>query len=394
MCCSRVSRRAAKKEPKTVVARLLDAPHRALFLFAALCALGGPAVWLLPDHFVSPATTHAHALLLGMGTAAAGGYILTALNSWSRKSAHGTAVNVAAAGLWLLTQVPPLTGIGWIEAVSRASYCGFLAVYVSWRLLRAANFKRLWVTVPLYLLEYFQAARALHESDGSPLAPPLTVPLIYAVLIIAVGGRAVTAFVQSHRGEKCPQAIRLASVASGVSCALIGAAQLMSNLVPAVCAPLMIVAGLCTLALGLTWLRSPVLGYPALAMMCLSWFWVPLGLTLTGLSQIYDCVPSSAALHALTAGAMGTMIFAIMSRAAMRRRGGRLLVGRLFGCGYVFVWGAAFGRSVLPLFMPPSESIIQGGVLLWTVGWCLFLTAYIAAFGAPSPRPVFSASSS
>lgn len=59
---------------------LWQAAHRPLFFCAGLCALLVPAVWLWPGGLdADPVRWHLHELLFGMGGAAVGGYLLTAL---------------------------------------------------------------------------------------------------------------------------------------------------------------------------------------------------------------------------------------------------------------------------------------------------------------------------
>ena len=52
--------------------------------------------------------------------------------------------------------------------------------------------------------------------------------------------------------------------------------------------------------------------------------WVPIGLALLGVSILSAAVPESAAVHALTAGAMATMILAVMTRATLGHTGREL----------------------------------------------------------------------
>ncbi|MDE3774849.1 NnrS family protein [Sinorhizobium meliloti] len=61
------------------------APYRPLFFLAGLWALIVPIVWLLPEQLVPDRVEwHSRELLFGMGGAAAGGYLLTALPAWTR----------------------------------------------------------------------------------------------------------------------------------------------------------------------------------------------------------------------------------------------------------------------------------------------------------------------
>ena len=55
---------------------------------------------------------------------------------------------------------------------------------------------------------------------------------------------------------------------------------------------------------------------PLVLILHVGYLWVPVGLFLLGLASA-GLVPRSAAIHALTAGAMATMILAVMTRASL-----------------------------------------------------------------------------
>src|SRR5690606_7732118 len=116
--------------------------------------------------------------------------------------------------------------------------------------------------------------------------------------------------------------------------------------------------------------------YPALAVLHLAWLWLPAGLVLLGVSHLAPSVLApSAVLHALTMGAMGSMMLAIMGRAAMVRRGTALGVSRSFSFAFLLV----FLSPVLRLAMAGIDSEAHLDLLTrltaccWMAGWALFL---------------------
>ncbi|TIN07166.1 MAG: NnrS family protein [Mesorhizobium sp.] len=56
--------------------------------------------------------------------------------------------------------------------------------------------------------------------------------------------------------------------------------------------------------------------------------WLAAALLLLGASNVWDAVPESAALHALTAGAIGTMTLAVMTRASLGHTGREIIADR------------------------------------------------------------------
>lgn len=64
------------------------APHRPFFLLAGLWAAIVPLAWLAPPGLgPEPLSWHRHEMLFGMGGAAVGGYLLTALPAWTHDGA-------------------------------------------------------------------------------------------------------------------------------------------------------------------------------------------------------------------------------------------------------------------------------------------------------------------
>ncbi len=132
--------------------------------------------------------------------------------------------------------------------------------------------------------------------------------------------------------------------------------------------------------------------YPALFILHVAFAWTPTALILGGLSAILtDQIPADDALHALTMGAMGTMIAAFMMRPAMFRNGESLILGRAMAGAFSLVSLSALlrisgGWLDQDHFEPDAASAI-----CWMAGWTLYLIAYLPAMSGPVPRPAFSA---
>jgi uncharacterized protein involved in response to NO len=97
--------------------------------------------------------------------------------------------------------------------------------------------------------------------------------------------------------------------------------------------------------------------------------WLALGLLLLGLSAL-GLVPRAAALHALTAGAFGTMTLAVMTRAALGHTGRPLTADGWTSAIFVLVnLGAlarlaAFGAPGLYLAALHLAGLLWGGAFL------------------------------
>ena len=94
------------------------------------------------------------------------------------------------------------------------------------------------------------------------------------------------------------------------------------------------------------------------------------------LSILSPAVPRSAAVHAFTAGAMTTMILAVMTRATLGHTGRDLHANpptvALYGC----VTAGALLRVAASLGIGLYSSMLDISGILWAAGLVLFLTVY------------------
>ncbi len=129
-------------------------------------------------------------------------------------------------------------------------------------------------------------------------------------------------------------------------------------------------------------------GLLMLSILYLGYAWLPLGLLLVALSKMpVWFLSTSAAWHALTAGAMACSIHAVASR-AVARRADQLRPALIDLASFAFLWVAAFLR----VFSPIDAIGHTAAPLIWCIAWAIFLLRHGAALFTPRPRPVFSGS--
>jgi uncharacterized protein involved in response to NO len=112
--------------------------------------------------------------------------------------------------------------------------------------------------------------------------------------------------------------------------------------------------------------------------------WVAIGLLLVAAGDLHPSVPATAGLHALTAGAMGSMILAVMTRVSLGHTG-RLLVlppGAVFS--YALVNAGALARVCAGLTAGPIQRpLLLVGGLLWASAFGLFALLYAPILARP-----------
>lgn len=377
------------------------APFRPLFAGAGICALLAPLVWLWPgDMPVDPRLWHLHELVFGMCGAALGGYLLTALPAWTgpecgRISSH---MLIWLTLLWLAARLalPFSASLSFGPQLALAlGYFILLAGVLARPLIAARLWGRLWAVGAVLVMAL---GNALIVADMRGLldatALPLAMVLFFAALIGWVGGRAVPAFTRSwlqrRAARRAPRDTPIIAIAALVA-TLLGAGLVLADMTEAA-GPCLIVAGFLQAARLAGWRSRLAWRYPALLMLHLAWLWLPCGLILLGTALMRpDLLAPGAALHALSMGAMGSMILAITARAAMARDDGRLIAGPALSGAFLLVWLSALPRvlaGVLPADWPDP---VRVSAFVWMLGWVLFLYGLRPALTGPLPAPVLSA---
>jgi uncharacterized protein involved in response to NO len=143
--------------------------------------------------------------------------------------------------------------------------------------------------------------------------------------------------------------------------------------------PLALLAGVAAVAHAARWLRwQPwkTLGNPLVWVLHLAYAWIPLHLLLRALAEL-GAVPSSAATHALTVGAIGGMVMGMMTRTALGHTGRTLLARPVEVACYAMVGLAALVRVALPQLVPAWTLLaVDLSALLWSGGFGLYAVAY------------------
>jgi uncharacterized protein involved in response to NO len=91
-------------------------------------------------------------------------------------------------------------------------------------------------------------------------------------------------------------------------------------------------------------------------------------------------------LHALTAGAFGTMILGVMTRVALGHSGRPLVVAPAITAAYVLVIVGAALRVAGPVLLPVYFSqLLTAAMLCWAGAFVIFIVVYLPILIAPRP---------
>lgn len=365
---------------------------RPFFLLAGLYAAVAIAGWLwlyrhgagavagLPAQFL-----HGHEMLFGFVAAAIAGFLLTAVPSWAGGRGFAGTPLIVLTLLWLAgrTVLPFASVLPWpVVAVAELAFIPGVMLTIAPSLLRSRgrNTPLLFV-----LLLYWTAdvAWALAFATGNvPLAAAALRGALGLVLVLitVIGGRIVPAFTRNalrQRGDDATMRPRALSgrLAAGLTAAYaIAATAAPDAAVTAGIAALAAAAHLRRLS-GWHGLRSG--SEPIVWILHVGYLWLPVGLALHALYQLGGVAWAAHWLHALGAGAAGTMILAVMTRAALGHTGRPLRVSPVITAAYCLVTLAVLVRVFGPAVLPTSYATlvtISGG--LWLLAFALFIVVY------------------
>jgi uncharacterized protein involved in response to NO len=125
------------------------------------------------------------------------------------------------------------------------------------------------------------------------------------------------------------------------------------------------------------WRFWATLRTPVIWILHLSYAWIPLGVLLLALSAA-DLVPRSAAIHALSVGAIVGLVYAMITRTARGHTGRPQVASRAEVAAYHLILLAAVVRVALPLV----DEALRGAALLASgsaviAALCIYLFIYV-----------------
>ncbi len=119
---------------------------------------------------------------------------------------------------------------------------------------------------------------------------------------------------------------------------------------------------------------------PIVWVLHVGYLWLAIGYLLMGLSGFIEGLDRSNALHAGTAGAMGTMLLAVMTRAALGHSGMTINATPLIVVAYVLVSVSALVRVLAGVSGIEPMMAYQVGGALWVLAYGLFVVVYWPIF--------------
>ncbi|NQV47332.1 MAG: NnrS family protein [Rhodospirillaceae bacterium] len=388
----------AAEKSDTHPAAFLSIGFRPFFLFAGIYGVIPVIVWLLTYGGVmdlpgplAPMLWHGHEMIFGFGVAAATGFLLTAVPNWTGTPPVQGPVLAGLAALWLAGRAVMWVGWplgGFFVAALDLALIPAVAI-VAGRRIASTGAGRNYVF--LGLLAILFAGNLLMHLEAAGLAENTAATGLrigvygFALLITLIGGRVIpnfTANALKAAGNTAPVASHPTVeklVVIGVLTATIAGITLES--------PNFIIGATALTAAALLafrmrhWQTLHTRHQPILWVLHLGHIWLVIGFALMGLAALGGPVGESAAIHALTAGAMGTMILAMMTRAALGHTGRQVIASAPIVVSYAMASLGAILRvlaTVGEALIGPSGPglMIAAGGILWMLAFAIFTIVF------------------
>lgn len=331
--------------------------------------------------YYGPVVWHAHDMLYGFVLAAVAGFALTASANWTGiQTLHGWPLAILFL-TWIAgrmapffsPELPPYA----IAVLDLSFYPIFILGFLP-PILKAKNYRNL-VFVPLFSLlfagnicSHLAALGVLTDTGLGLRIGEYTV----VVLISLIAGRVVPFFTgnaiahartRKWRGLEVlviPATVVAGAlaVANGQTNRWLGAVYLAVSALHAVRA--------------WGWFDRRVAKIPLLWILYVGYAWVVVGFALLGLAQ-YELVAANAATHAFTAGAMGTLIFGIMTRVILGHTGRRLTPAKPIVVAYVLLTLATVMRTISPLLALDPTIYLSVSATAWTLAYGIGAIIYV-----------------
>ena len=364
---------------------------RLFFFLGPLWALIVIALWIeamvgtitLPTAF-NPLAWHRHEMLFGYLGAVIAGFLLTAIPNWTGRLPIAGWRLAGLVALWIAARLALLfsASVGSITALLLdVGFLVTLGAAAAREVLLARN--RNIPVVGAILLFALAAlvdhleAMGLLATEGVGWRGGFALVLL---LISLIGGRIIPSFTRNWL-MKVGQKTGLPAQPSRYDLVtlVITALALVSWVAavePPIAAILLLAAGALQLVRMARWSGHLTVEDPLVFMLHLSYLWLPVGLLLLGQSLLVSTQPTSSALHALAAGAMGSMTLAVMTRATLGHTGRELHADN----GTVAIYGLVTLGAALRVAAPwlPFDYLLMIKIsgALWGGGFLLFLAFY------------------
>lgn len=383
---------------------ILSFGFRTMFMLAGLWAVAAMGLWILmlsdsialPTRF-DPVTWHTREFLFGYLGAVIAGFLLTAVPNWTGRLPVVGWHLAGLAVLWLLGRVAVLISIHlpvWAVMSADMSFMLVLWAVILREIVAGRNWKNLPVLILVGLLMvanlifHTEAAAGAYAPRGFGLRLGLSVVL---VLVVLIGGKIIPAFTRNwlaKQGAKrlpTPPMQRFDILTLALTIVAMIGWTVAPDTAPTA-AGLLVMAALHMIRLA-RWRGIATGAEPLVWVLHVAYAFVPLGAALTALATLApDLLPRAAAIHVWTAGAIGLMTLAVMTRASLGHSGRDLHATPATTFAYCVLIASVAARVLADLTFDLRSLFLDASAALWIVAFATFVMAYGPMLATSKPK--------
>lgn len=373
-------------------------PHKALafrpfFFLAALSSVVFLVVWILFWHgkvllqpYGSMLWWHQHEMLFAFVSAVVAGFLLTAVRNWTGMSSLTGVPLLLLVLLWLAGRVlmafPP-QGLTVVVGLVDMAFLPVVALIMGWLVARAKLWRNMMFVPILTLLAlanigmHVGAWRADFELTQHSVYMGI---LLITLLMVILGGRVIPFFTSRKLNRDAVKPRKGLELGSILLVLILVIWQILAifgvNVSTTAMAIVCVAAAICNAWRALRWEGQRCWHEPLLWGLHTSYYFIAIGLLLWA-GALLGWMRTEIAIHALTIGAMSTMILAMMARVSLGHTGRVIKTLPGIGLALALMLIAAVVRGpLLAVFPTIALPVYDASVTLWGVAYAIFLYHY------------------
>jgi len=380
----------ADHPPKQFKWPLFRLAFRPLFLLGALFSIVSLSIWtswlkglVSFSLYGGGLWWHIHEMLFGFVIAIVTGFLLTAVQTWTKQDSVKGWPLVLLVACWLLSRIfllLPEHLPAWLIILVDLLYLPIAALLLLKPILKVRQWRNLFFVPVLLIMAVVNAGfhwitLSKHFEYLLPLAYSMV--MLVALIMCVMGGRVFPMF--TANGTRTEKAIAIGwlekvSIAGVILCIPI-ATGLISIPGP-LTASVFFVAALANGIRAFRWRIWVTLRVPLVWSLHLSYWSIVLGLFLFGLAQVTSYISTSQAIHCITVGGMGGMILAMISRVSLGHTGRMIQTDWVMAIAFAAINLAFLVRVFSSLIVVNYLHILICSTLLWVLAFGIFLYRY------------------
>lgn len=385
---------------ENAIAPIWRQAHRPFLLFGVLFGSFTPLFWVFllqgtisSQPYGGGLFWHAHEMLFGFVGAIVIGFLLTAVQTWTGiRGLHGKGL-IGLITIWLIARILLAVNFDiplWIPMIFDVSTYIFAAYFLGNCLIRSGNRLNLFLVLILLLFAFTNGLTHLsviYSNTSFYTWGMHGAVMLVATLMTVIGGRVIPMFTANGIGVKTAPKWPLLE-ATVLSSTWIIAFLFLSDLsdsVPSILkGNLFLICGVAHAIRIFRWKTWATLKLPIVWSIHLAYWFIPLAYILFALHYFNFNITYSSALHALTAGAMGSLILGMISRISLGHSGRPLVLHSAMTYGFLLIIAAGLIRVISGIY--PSLFGLNGYLvssIFWAMAFCFYLVYYTRILISP-----------